>query len=105
MTIENLMVEIERARREKDALGKYFHARDRIDLIKIHFKKTRDFVDNHGCSCADDSFSLQYADNCDIFSRLRDVFEEYLCREYKKASDDLERLEQKKTELEKVLNS
>ena len=49
MTIENLMTEIENAKREKASLEQYLKERDRIDVIKVHFKKTHDILDNHGC--------------------------------------------------------
>lgn len=105
MTIENLMTEIENAKREKASLEQYLKERNRIDVIKVHFKKTHDILDNHGCPCADDAFSLQYEAGNDIFLDLRNVFLKHIDNEHKKVSDELAKLEQKKKDLERVLNS
>ncbi len=106
MSIQDLLNQISDFKEKKSYYKKLIQALDRIDKIEVHFKKTKDFIGNHGYAEGNDSFSFVLDDSRkDEFYNMQKTFMDTIEYKYKIYDAKLTELEKKKESLEEVLSS
>lgn len=104
MTIEEFSEKIKLKEENVEGLKEYIEQLDRMDSVVFHYRKTEEYMGNHGYAEGDNSFSVAIRDNVGLFghdfTELKTHYLQILENELAKAENGLKAMEEKKAILE-----
>lgn len=108
MTIEEFSEKIKLKEGNVERLKEYIEQADRMDSIVFWYRKTEEYMGNHGYAEGDNSFSVAIKDNIGLFgsdfNELKTHYLQILEDELAKAENELEAMKEKKVKIEEWLS-
>ena len=108
MTIEEFSEKIKLKEGNVERLKEYIEQADRMDSVVFRYRKTEEYMGNHGYTEGDNSFSVAIRDTSGLFGpcfgELKARYLQMLRDKLAKAESELKAMEEKKAKIETWLS-